>query len=70
MEATQALDFTDDNLEESSDNDGSVRKKLVGIIQVDELKQDYSIFQGDAISIGRDPENCHIVLDNKVKLPL
>ena len=66
MEATQLLD-TNESVDEGSDNNSSLRRKLVGILQVDGL-EDYNIFQGDAISIGRDPENCHIVLDNKVKL--
>ena len=68
MEATQALDFalanSDISREDTNDNNP---KKLVGILQVDEDQKEYNAFQGDVISIGRDPENCQVILENKVR---
>ena len=69
MEATQALNFALDNSElsrEDESNNGNHPKILVGVLQLEEDQNQYNIFQGDTISIGRDPENCQVVLENKV----
>jgi len=69
MEATQLLDNTLDKsetyLSAEDDNDGNnCPKKIIGVLCIEENKQ-YDICQGDTICIGRDPENCNIVLENK-----
>lgn len=68
MEATQILSDSalDDSeiLERENDKDNHV-KKLIGVLLFDD-KKEWDIFQGDTISIGRDPENCQVTIDNKV----
>ena len=70
MEATQALDFaldsSDISREDTNENDNNP-KKLVGVLQIEEDQKEYNAFQGDVISIGRDPENCQVILENKVR---
>ena len=72
MEATQLLDSALDESEthyysaEEEDERNYCPKKLIGILKIEENDQEYDIFQGDTISIGRDPENCNIVQENKV----
>ena len=72
MEATQLLDSALDESEthyfsaEDEDERNNCPKKLIGILRIEENDKEYDIFQGDTISIGRDPENCNIVHENKV----
>ena len=69
MEATQAIDFALDSTQDTTNEGASghiVPKKLIGIIKFEEEHKEYSIFQGDTIFIGRDPEHCQIVLQSKV----
>ena len=68
MEATQLLEGAlDESLPyySAEDDENNFPKKLIGVMIIEENKE-YNVFQGDTISIGRDPENCNIVLDNKV----
>ena len=68
IEATQAIDFALDSTQDTTTESASghiVPKKLIGVIKFEEDKE-YSIFQGDTIFIGRDPEHCQIVLQSKV----
>ena len=74
MEETQLLTSALDESEthyfsaEDEDERNNCPKKIIGIIRIAENDKEYDIFQGDTISIGRDPENCNIVLENKVSL--
>ena len=72
MDATQLLDSSLDESEthyfgaedEHENKNGS--KKVIGALVFDESGKEFDINQGDTISIGRDPENCQIVQENKV----
>ena len=72
MEETQLLTSALDESEthyfsaEDEDERNNCPKKIIGIIRIAENDKEYDIFQGDTISIGRDPENCNIVQENKV----
>ena len=69
MEATQAIDFSLDSSElckDDHDTSGNHPKRIVGVLQFDEDQLEYNAFQGDIIKIGRDSENCQVVLENKV----
>ena len=52
----------------SSEGDSGqfVPKKLIGMMNFVEENQKCWIFEGDTISIGRDPEYCQVVLQNQV----
>ena len=68
MEATQLLEGAlDESLPyySAEDDENNFPKKLIGVMIIEE-NNEYNVFQGDTISIGRDPENCNIVLENKV----
>ena len=65
MEETQEIARL--SVSSSEGNSGEfIPKKLIGIIKFEEEDKEYSIFQGDTIFIGRDPEHCQIVLQSKV----
>jgi hypothetical protein len=69
MEATQLL--SDSALDESelflaNETDRDNTKKLIGVLVFDDDQNEINIFQGDTISIGRDPEKCQVMVDNKV----
>ena len=71
MEATQALtesalEASDIHMEDDNDENAHPRK-LIGVLLLEEEHKEYNIFQGDIISIGRDPENCQVIIDNKVR---
>ena len=69
MEATQAIDFTLDSTQDvtvEGGSSGNGSKKLIASINFDKEHREYNVFQGDTISIGRDPEACQIVFQNKV----
>ena len=72
MEETQLLDSALDESEthyfsaEDEDEKKNFPKKLIGVLVFEENGKEYDIFQGDTVSVGRDPENCQIVLENKV----
>ena len=72
MEATQLLDSSLDESEtnyfgaEEEDENENGSKKVIGALVFDESGKEFDILQGDTISIGRDPESCQIVLENKV----
>ena len=75
MEATQLLDNTLDKSEtylsaEDDDDRNNCPKKIIGVLCIEENDKQYDICQGDTICIGRDPENCNIVLENKVSYKL
>ena len=59
MEATQLLEGAlDESLPyySAEDDENNFPKKLIGVMIIEENKE-YNVFQGDTISIGRDPEN-------------
>ena len=69
MEATQllsdsALDETKTFLENETEKENT--KRLIGVLVFDNDQNEINIFQGDTISIGRDPEKCQVMVDNKV----
>ena len=70
MEATQLL--SESALDESeaflgNETDKNITKRLVGVLVFDDDDHnEINIFQGDTISIGRDPEKCQVMVDNKV----
>ena len=68
MEATQIL--SDISLDDSvtlleNEDDKDTPKRLMGVLLFDDGKE-FPVFKGDNISIGRDPEECQIVVDDKV----
>lgn len=68
MEATQIL--TDTSLDDSvmlleNEDDKDAPKRLIGVLVFDNGKE-FPVFKGDNISVGRDPEHCQIVIDDKV----
>ena len=68
-DSTQPITAEDDSHSSGIVQDYSgdiVPKRLVGMINFEEDDRKFWIFQGDVISIGRDPEQCQIVLQNKV----
>ena len=48
------------------DSNQFIPKKLIGMMNFREENQKCWIYEGDTISIGRDPEYCQFVLQNQV----
>ena len=72
MEATQLLDDTSldssEIVQDDSNDKGNCHKKLIGVLLFNEIQKEFNVFQGDIISLGRDPENCQIAIENKVSI--
>ena len=66
-DSTKEITMEDDGTGIVQDHGGdNVPKRLIGMINFEEDDKKFWIFQGDIVSIGRDPEQCQIVIQNEV----